>query len=448
MKTKNLIRWCFKSPAFFRFLLLMIILNGISELSNAQCNNNWSGSSPTIIFQRNGNTLSNFTISLNNVGCFSSISFSVTPIILSFPGAIYTINSYPNTGSITIYSYNNSSMSGSYSFNLAMLHPIYGYPIPCGSTSGSWNATAETPPPTANAGRDVTICEGENVTLTATGGGTYSWSGGITNGIPFTPTESATYTVTVTADNGCTDTDDAMVTVKPLPTADAGDDKTVCEGESTSLTATGGGTYSWSGGITNGVQFTPTESKTYTVTVTADNGCTDTDDAMVTVKPLPTADAGVDQTVCNGESTTLTATGGGTYSWTGGIINGVPFTPTEYKTYTVTVTAENGCTDTDDAMVTVDQCNSKPIYYKSSTLKSALFPNPTPGEFTFEITSNEPKILIRIYSVGFEEVYSREFENLRGVLKEKINLVGQIPGIYFVSIYDGKEKRTKKIILK
>ncbi|HNW52442.1 MAG TPA: T9SS type A sorting domain-containing protein, partial [Prolixibacteraceae bacterium] len=187
---------------------------------------------------------------------------------------------------------------------------------------------------------------------------------------------------------------------------------------------------------------------TYTVTVTAENGCTDTDETTVTVNPLPTANAGNDVTVCAGESTTLTATGGGTYSWSGGVTNGVPFIPTQSETYTVTVTAENGCTDTDETIVTVDECTSDQILSNFSNLKSDLYPNPALNEFTLEITSSEPEILVRIYSIRSQEIYSRKFENIKGVLKEKIDLNGHIPGMYLVRVNDGKEKRTKKIILK
>src|SRR5690606_320502 len=60
-----------------------------------------------------------------------------------------------------------------------------------------------------NAGFDVTICEGESVVLTATGGVSYSWDNGLGAGASHTvsPTVTTTYTVNGTDANGCTGTD-------------------------------------------------------------------------------------------------------------------------------------------------------------------------------------------------------------------------------------------------
>jgi PKD repeat protein len=60
------------------------------------------------------------------------------------------------------------------------------------------------------------------------------------------------------------------------------------------------------------------------------------------------------QTICLGESTILNATGNATYSWSGGVQNGVPFTPTATTTYTLTTT-QNGCSATSEVTIFVDQ---------------------------------------------------------------------------------------------
>lgn len=51
-----------------------------------------------------------------------------------------------------------------------------------------------------------TACKGQQVTLNGTGAQTYTWSNGQTNGVPFTPSIAATYTVTGTDANGCSNT--------------------------------------------------------------------------------------------------------------------------------------------------------------------------------------------------------------------------------------------------
>ena len=144
------------------------------------------------------------------------------------------------------------------------------------------------------------------------------------------------------------------VVVKPAPAANAGTDQTICAGTSVSLTATGGGTYAWNNGVTQGIPFTPTITATYTVSVTGTNGCSATDNVIVTVNPLPNANAGNDQSVCISGSVTLTATGGVSYQWNNGVVQGVSFTPIATNTYTVTVIDANGCSATDTVTVTVN----------------------------------------------------------------------------------------------
>jgi uncharacterized repeat protein (TIGR02543 family) len=59
------------------------------------------------------------------------------------------------------------------------------------------------------------VCSGSNVSLTASGASTYSWSGGISNGSSFSVTSPTSYTVTGTDANGCSAT--ATKTVNYYP---------------------------------------------------------------------------------------------------------------------------------------------------------------------------------------------------------------------------------------
>jgi len=236
--------------------------------------------------------------------------------------------------------------------------------------------------PTVDAGLDVT---NDCVTLTntlgasATGGTAafnYSWTPiaglnnpNISNPIA-NPAATTNYSVTVTDNNGCTDTDAMTVTVDvALPPANAGPDVTIdCATPNTVLNATGGVSYAWSpvAGLSDPAVFNPTAeplvTTTYTVTVTGANGCTDTDDVTITVdKTDPVANAGPDHgTTCAAPNAPLSASGGVSYSWSPNVALSNPnianplATPPVTTTYTVTVTAANGCTDTDDATVTIN----------------------------------------------------------------------------------------------
>jgi gliding motility-associated-like protein len=77
------------------------------------------------------------------------------------------------------------------------------------------------PIPTINAGPDLEICLGEEVTLTASGagvGGAYAWDGGVVNGVPFGPLTTTTYTVVGTTPEGCFNEDEVTVTINPSMT--------------------------------------------------------------------------------------------------------------------------------------------------------------------------------------------------------------------------------------
>lgn len=241
----------------------------------------------------------------------------------------------------------------------------------CSSARTPVTATIKTVP-TANAGNDVTITQGNSTTLTATGGGTYLWSTTETTAsITVTPATTTTYTVTVTGANGCIATDDVIVTVNAstLSVTASANPQNICIGSSTQLNAAASGgsgyTYSWSSsppGFTSTLQnptATPTVTTTYTVTVTS-GASTATSTTTVNVNSLPVANAGTDATICSGNSTTLTATGGTSYVWSNGAGSTatVTVTPASTTTYTVTVTNAAGCTATDNVLVTV---NSNPV---------------------------------------------------------------------------------------
>lgn len=227
----------------------------------------------------------------------------------------------------------------------------------CGSSAPTNLAlTINAAPPVVANSTASALCTGGSVTLTGSGATSYSWSGGVTDGIAFVPTITDTYTVTGTDGNGCTNTAITTVTVNSLPTVTANTSaNTVCEGTNVTLTGGGASTYSWTGGVTDGVPFAATVTDTYTVTGTDGNGCTNTAMVSVTVNPLPAVAANsTANAICIGDSVVLTGSGAISYTWTGGANDGVAFAPTATDTYTVTGTDANGCTNVASSTVTVN----------------------------------------------------------------------------------------------
>lgn len=230
----------------------------------------------------------------------------------------------------------------------------------------------ETPIVTANATATV-VCAGTNVTLTAGGATTYTWSGGISDGVAFIPGSTTTYTVTGTDGNGCTNTAVKTITVNPLPTANAGADQTLtCS--STSVTLNGSvssptnATVSWTGlgicGATNTAITSACAADIYTLTATDPvSSCSSVDLVEVftnTVAPLINASSTttLDCITTNANIIATTTTSPVSYNWTGsGIISGATIstaTVNQPGIYTVIVTdLINSCFTT--TLVTVNQ---------------------------------------------------------------------------------------------
>ncbi|HXB41937.1 MAG TPA: choice-of-anchor tandem repeat GloVer-containing protein [Bacteroidia bacterium] len=211
------------------------------------------------------------------------------------------------------------------------------------------------------------VCQGSSTIFTGGGASTYTWTGGVTNGTSFTPLSTQTYTVTGTDTNACRNTNTITVTVNALPnvTANASGNP-VCSGSSTTLNGGGANTYTWTGGVTDGVAFTPASTQTYTVTGTDINGCVNTNTIIVTVNALPNVTANATSNpICPGGTTTLTGVGASTYTWSSGVSDGVAFSPPSTQTYTVTGTDVNGCVNTNTITVTV---NATPTVNVSGTM--------------------------------------------------------------------------------
>lgn len=222
----------------------------------------------------------------------------------------------------------------------------------CTSISDPITISVNTPP-VVNAGTDVTICTGQAVTLNGAGAISYTWDNGVSDGVAFNPLSTATYTVTGTGSNGCSDTDDVLITVNPLPNVGSGADQEICIGDAVTLTGSGALSYSWDNGVSDGVAFSPTSTQTYTVTGTDVNGCINTDQVVVSIKSTVPLNGGADRTVCAGTSITLAASGASAYVWDNGVTDGVAFVPLSTTTYTVSVIA-GGCLNTDEVLVTVN----------------------------------------------------------------------------------------------
>lgn len=197
------------------------------------------------------------------------------------------------------------------------------------------------------------VCAGTEINLYGTGAATYVWDNGVTDSMAFLIDTTMTYSVVGTDSAGCTGSDTITITVNQNPDVSAGPDVNVCEGSFVTLAGQGASSYVWNNGVTDNVPFEPANSDTYIVTGTDANGCSKEDTVTVTFITAPDVYAGSDVDICRGEELTLSGSGATTYSWNNGVMNGEPFIANASGVYTVTGADTNGCTATDDVMVTV-----------------------------------------------------------------------------------------------
>jgi hypothetical protein len=233
----------------------------------------------------------------------------------------------------------------------------------CGTSTAAITVTVNSLPLVFAIASPSVVCAGNTLVLLGGGATTYTWTGGVLNNTAFTPSNSATYTLTGTNANGCKNTALQAITVNPLPVVIANASSTfICMGNTLSLSGGGADTYVWSGAVINNSAFTPSLTNTYAVTGTNTvTGCANTASRTVTVNALPTVTASSSLVqVCAGNSITLSGLGANTYTWTGGVINNSAFVPVTTTTYSVNGTNTlTGCTSTNNAFITVT-VNARP----------------------------------------------------------------------------------------
>ncbi len=170
------------------------------------------------------------------------------------------------------------------------------------------------------------------LTVTSPAGGdgsyTYQWKsssdgtsfsniGGATSATYTTPIEGTTkYYERSVSTGGCTDISNRfIIRVYSNPTVSVSSGSSICAGTSVNLSASGASTYSWSpatelsaaSGAT--VTANATSTRTYIVTGTDGNGCTNTANVTITVTALPSNPtlSSSSQTICSGSSVNLTS---------------------------------------------------------------------------------------------------------------------------------------------
>ncbi|NBX79179.1 MAG: hypothetical protein EBQ94_02185 [Flavobacteriales bacterium] len=352
------------------------------------------------------NQVATITVTPISSGCNSTpITFTITvkpmPAVLSSFNQTTCHNGFTNainfSGAIngTVYNWTNSNSligctangSGNIPSFIALnttQNVQVAYFLVTPSFNGCYGITdtfniSVIPLPTINPIADQYVCHNDSTNVInfsgAINGTVYNWTNGNssigcatsgTGDIPSFQVQNTTFGsqianfVVTPSLNGCLgSTINFDIAVLPLPIVNAGNDTTICLGESFTPIVTGNGlTFTWNNGLQYNTPFTPSFTNTYTV-IGSNNTCSNSDSITVTVIPLPqfsiSSFDGEDSLACDGglSASIISGTAPYNFNWTNGATN--YSTPSIQNlcsgTYTLFLLDGSGCYNSDSATI-------------------------------------------------------------------------------------------------
>jgi len=266
-----------------------------------------------------------------------------------------TLFSGLNPGNYTITVTDNTSGCSSVSASAVTIDPVAGAPVVTLVSSTDVSCFGDT-----DGSLEISVSGGQAPY-------SYSWTPNVGSGAILTNLSAGSYSVIVTDDLGCSTTESFTIGSPNALAVNGIATDVDCAGTDGSITtAVSGGTsaysYLWTpnGEITSGL--TGLAAGNYGVTVTDDNGCTVTDNFVISTSGTLLVDIDPDYALIEaGETIQLTASGGDSYTWTPA--SGLSCTdcpnpiasPDETTVYYVTATAANGCVGGDTVMIEILQ---------------------------------------------------------------------------------------------
>jgi len=293
----------------------------------------------------------------------------------------------------------------------------------CASASDEEFVTVyENPLPSVSITGPQQFCFGDSAVLTATPGfNGYLWSNGLTTE-SITVYTSASYTVTVTDDNGCVGTSPlTTIEVYSLPNINIIADGPLefCAGDSVRLTAVGGQNYLWNTGQT-GNSIVVTSTGSYNVVGGNQFGCVDTSASvsiLINNPPIVAIFPDGSTEFCEGGSVDLVANGADSYVWSTGDVSPV-ITATTSGLFSVIGTNTNGCTtETADIEVVVNP-NPVPVITPSGPTEfcdgdSVILTSSAASSYQW--STNETTQSITVFTSGVYDVSVVDANGCEGV---------------------------------
>ena len=268
---------------------------------------------------------------------------------------------------------------------------------------------------------------------------TYAFGGEATTETAVSDLAPGTYEVTVTDEDGCSETVSVEVAAGVEITATAVSTDASCFGDDdgeVELSAEGGtGSFQYSddgNSFGQDNEFDDLLAGTYNFFVQDENGCVESVEAIIGEPEAIVVTGIVSEGSVTGEGTIdVTVTGGSlpyTYEWIGPGVSGQDGQDLEgisTGSYTVDVTDDNGCTTQETFNITTD------IRELGAGVTATVFPNPSQGEFVVDVQGGfQGAMDFLILDAQGRTIQAGQWTATSGAFRTTLDLSGAEAGMY------------------
>ena len=268
---------------------------------------------------------------------------------------------------------------------------------------------------------------------------TYAFDGEATTETAVSDLAPGTYEVTVTDEDGCSETVSVEVAAGVEITATAVSTDASCFGDDdgeVELSAEGGtGSFQYSddgNSFGQDNEFDDLLAGTYNFFVQDENGCVESVEATIGEPEAIVVTGIVSEGSVTGEGTIdVTVTGGSlpyTYEWIGPGVSGQDGQDLEgisTGSYTVDVTDDNGCTTQETFNITTD------IRELGAGVTATVFPNPSQGEFVVDVQGGfQGAMDFLILDAQGRTIQAGQWKATSGAFRTTLDLSGAEAGVY------------------
>ncbi len=396
----------------------------------------------------------NYTLAgTSSLGCVGTLTFAINPVpVLTITPSYTTVclgtaaNFSANGASTYTWSNNSNGSTVAVTPTANTAYSVSGT-NQYGCTGSAIVPVITNSLPAINVSpASVTVCANTTVVGVASGAATYTWvNGPASPSTQVSPSVTTTYTVNGTDPvNGCIGNALFVVQTNALPTLTVvKTPSALCSGQSGTLVALGAQSFTWNGTlIQNEIYTTPSVTSVYTVSGVDSLGCENSITVSYQVNPKPTLSISpAQQTICTGETITVTANGASTYSWLPVNLTGsqVALSPKVTSNYVISGVDANNCSNNTTYTLYVSKCTSLSENDVFANLK--VYPNPSSGLYTVEFAKDGSKSVVVMNAVGSIVLQTVTTEDTT-----TIDLTSFSNGVYFVKVSNEGVVKTLRLI--